>query len=136
MSARSNDDQRIREIWDNVWSLRRRLRATGMTRSSFINPQDDVEETLVEGLTFQLYRMLEEAVNLTDGAKIAHASLPWDELRGMRNRLAHDYPGTNFDMVWETFEEGIPLLEKLCRDYAESTGIELIEPIGVAANQA
>ena len=128
MSARGNDELRIREIWDNVWSLERRIAATGMTRRQFVSPANEVQETIVEGLTFQLYRMLEEAVNLTDGAKIAHADLPWDELRGMRNRLAHDYPGTNSDIVWETFEQGIPLLEKLCRDYARRVGIELEEP--------
>ena len=53
--------------------------------------------------------------------------MPWDELRGMRNRLAHDYPGTNLDVVWEVFEQGIPILEKLCHDYAGAAGLELAE---------
>jgi uncharacterized protein with HEPN domain len=43
------------------------------------------------------------------------ASLPgiaWHQIRGMRNRLAHDYPNIDLNIVWETVTRRIPELRE------------------------
>lgn len=30
-----------------------------------------------------------------------HHQIPWNEMRGLRNRVAHDYFGIDFEIVWD-----------------------------------
>lgn len=39
-----------------------------------------------------------------------HPELPWRNMKGMRNRVAHGYFDINLDMVWETVQTALPLL--------------------------
>ena len=43
-----------------------------------------------------------------------HPEVPWRNMRGMRNRIAHGYFDINLEMVWDTVQAALPdLLEKL-----------------------
>ncbi len=42
----------------------------------------------------------------------AHPSVPWRNMRGMRNRIAHGYFDINIDVVWETVMTALPELLK------------------------
>lgn len=41
----------------------------------------------------------------------AHPLIPWKQMRGMRNRLAHGYFAVNFEIVWDTVQSALPELE-------------------------
>ena len=41
-----------------------------------------------------------------------HPELPWIEMRGMRNKLIHDYFDIDWPTVWDTVKEDLPLLLK------------------------
>lgn len=43
----------------------------------------------------------------------AHPEIPWREMRGMRNRMAHGYFDINLDIVWDTVQKALPELGKL-----------------------
>ena len=44
----------------------------------------------------------------------AHLDIPWRNMRGMRNRIAHGYFDIDLDQVWETTQTSLPeLSEKL-----------------------
>ena len=47
----------------------------------------------------------------------AHPEIPWRDIRGMRNRMIHEYDDIDFDIVWNTAQHSIPLL------------LELLEPL-------
>ncbi len=47
----------------------------------------------------------------------AHPEIPWQDMRGMRNRMIHGYDDIDFDIVWNTTQQSIPHL------------LELIEPL-------
>jgi uncharacterized protein with HEPN domain len=38
--------------------------------------------------------------------------IPWHLARGMRNVIAHDYAGVNYERVWRTIREELPALTK------------------------
>ncbi|MCX7140771.1 MAG: DUF86 domain-containing protein [Proteobacteria bacterium] len=38
--------------------------------------------------------------------------LPWKQMRGMRNRMAHGYFEINMDIVWDTVKDAFPDLEQ------------------------
>lgn len=43
-----------------------------------------------------------------------HPDIPWRNMKGMRNRVAHGYVDINLDVVWETVQTALPqLLERL-----------------------
>ena len=39
------------------------------------------------------------------------SDIPWNQMKGMRNRMVHGYFETNLDLVWETVQVFIPELE-------------------------
>jgi uncharacterized protein with HEPN domain len=39
-----------------------------------------------------------------------YAAVPWRNIRGMRNRIAHGYFDLNLDVVWETVQTALPEL--------------------------
>jgi uncharacterized protein with HEPN domain len=44
----------------------------------------------------------------------AHADVPWGNMRGMRNRIAHGYFDINLEVVWDTVQFALPdLIRKL-----------------------
>ena len=45
-------------------------------------------------------------------------------VRGMRNRLAHDYSHVYRAIVWETISDGIEELDRIAKDYIEKRGLE------------
>ena len=42
----------------------------------------------------------------------AHGQVPWRNMRGMRNRIAHGYFDINLDVVWDTVQTALPELLK------------------------
>ncbi len=41
-----------------------------------------------------------------------HSEVPWRNMRGMRNRIAHGYFEIDLDIVWETVSSALPELQK------------------------
>lgn len=41
-----------------------------------------------------------------------HADVPWQQMRGMRNRMAHGYFEINLDIVWDTIQKSLPDIER------------------------
>ncbi len=40
----------------------------------------------------------------------AHPSVPWHEMRGLRNRVVHGYSDINLEIVYQTVRSALPLL--------------------------
>ncbi len=45
-----------------------------------------------------------------------YADIPWKQMRGMRNRMAHGYFDIDLNIVWETIKTSLPVLERQLRD--------------------
>jgi uncharacterized protein with HEPN domain len=44
-----------------------------------------------------------------------HAEIPWHNMRGMRNRIAHGYFDIDLVVVWDTLQTALPTLKvQLC----------------------
>jgi uncharacterized protein with HEPN domain len=41
-----------------------------------------------------------------------HPAVPWRQIRGMRNRMAHGYFEINLDIVWDTVQVAIPAMRE------------------------
>lgn len=45
-----------------------------------------------------------------------HAQVPWRNIRGMRNRIAHGYFDINLELVWDTVQNALPPLADALRE--------------------
>lgn len=57
-----------------------------------------------------LERICEAAVRLGDQAKALLPDQPWNDIRGMGNRLRHAYDRLSLDIVWDVVERDLPSL--------------------------
>jgi len=79
--------------------------ARGKTRADLTN-----DIGLVLALMKSVENVGEAAGKLSSGFREAHASIPWDRIIGMRNRLIHAYYDINRDILWQTVVEDLPPL--------------------------
>ena len=54
--------------------------------------------------------------HLSDAFKESYNSIPWNQIRGMRNVVAHEYGHIDTAIVWETATEDILIIESFCRN--------------------
>ena len=127
MSARQDDERRIGEIWHAITQLERRLKNGRIGKSVLVAPRNELEEMASAGIVYSVQRILEETVALSDDTKVSFPTYSWNQIRGMRNRLVHDYSGPDFDVVWETIQTEIPTLKQLCLDYCAMHGIQVVD---------
>jgi uncharacterized protein with HEPN domain len=59
----------------------------------------------------------EASFRLPDHIKDAIPGIDWHKIRGFRNRIAHDYMGINYFIVWQIRQEFIPELIKELRKH-------------------
>ncbi|GAB2573986.1 HepT-like ribonuclease domain-containing protein [Spirosoma areae] len=58
----------------------------------------------------------EESKRLDSGLKNEHPQIPWRNIAGMRNFLAHDYRGIDYDLVYEVINKNLPALKEVLVD--------------------
>ncbi|HEX4506821.1 MAG TPA: HepT-like ribonuclease domain-containing protein, partial [Alphaproteobacteria bacterium] len=64
------------------------------------------------------YRILaigEASKGFGDDLKSRHPHVPWRQILGMRNLLAHEYFIRESELIWETIRVGLPELADVCR---------------------
>lgn len=70
-------------------------------------------EVLVDSVMFRLIQVSENSDKLTDNFKEDHADIPWRAMKGMRNRIVHEYGNVDLAVVYDTIKNDIPKL--LCQ---------------------
>ena len=53
---------------------------------------------------------------LSDDFRNIHDSMPWNEIKRMRNKAAHHYWTFDVNILWETVTEDIEPLRKYCEE--------------------
>lgn len=51
--------------------------------------------------------------HVPDDVRAAHPEVPWREIAGMRNRIAHDYLGVDRELIWRTVTNEFPAVRPL-----------------------
>lgn len=58
----------------------------------------------------------EESKRLESELKAKHRQIPWRNIAGMRDFLAHDYRGIDYDLVYEVIHVNLPELKSVLID--------------------
>ncbi|GHU05988.1 antitoxin [Alphaproteobacteria bacterium] len=56
---------------------------------------------LIEACVFNMLQMGELAGRLDENFRKARPDIPWQKIRGLRNKIAHDYEGVRLDIIWD-----------------------------------
>ncbi len=76
-----------------------------------VNAENWMEyETLTEAVVFNFAQLGELAKVLEDGFTVLYSDIPWHQIRGLRNRIVHDYESIRLREVQITAERDIPIL--------------------------
>ena len=51
------------------------------------------------------------------------SSFPFEEMRAVRNRIAHDYVGLNDEIIWNIIKDDFPNLEVITKDLIKNYSI-------------
>ena len=68
-----------------------------------------------EIICFNLLQIGEIAKKLSDSFVEIYNEIPWKYIKGMRDKIAHDYGAIDFDVVWETSNNDVVELNKYCK---------------------
>ena len=78
---------------------------TGMNFQNFENDSKTFDAVI------RNFEIIGEASNrISENEKEKFENIDWHKLRGMRNRLIHDYEGINPELIWDTIQNRIPEL--------------------------
>lgn len=72
---------------------------------------DNVEKQ--SAILYQIIVIGEATKRLSQDFRRIHPEVPWDDMAGMRDRLAHQYDRVNLEVVWTVVRSDIPMLLSL-----------------------
>jgi uncharacterized protein with HEPN domain len=107
--------ERVEDYLEHIaGAIERAIRYTESMESLAALEQDEqAQDAIVRTLTV----IGEAAVRIQKAAPefvAAHPELPWSPMRGIRNKVVHDYFDVAWDVVWDTVKQDLPpLLEKV-----------------------
>ncbi|MCL1911486.1 MAG: DUF86 domain-containing protein [Leptospirales bacterium] len=52
--------------------------------------------------------------------------IPWNKIRGLRNRIVHDYEGVKLEIIWDIVKNDLPVLREQLKNLASSADIAQI----------
>lgn len=80
--------------------------------------KDEIEnnDLLVDSIMFRIIQIAENNSRLSEEFKKKYSEMPWVAIKGMRNKIVHDYGVVNMVIVYDTVTRWIPeMYEKLMR---------------------
>ncbi|MBQ2824926.1 MAG: DUF86 domain-containing protein [Clostridia bacterium] len=98
---------------DNVYYLKKIItdiefilkHTKGLSRAEL-----EENEILVDSVMFRLIQIAENSDKLTDEFKAYYGTISWRAMKGMRNRIVHDYGRVDLSVVYETVNKDLPEL--------------------------
>lgn len=71
---------------------------------------------LMDSVCFRLIQISENNDKLTAEFKAAHSQVSWKAIKGMRNRIVHDYGVINPAILYDTVKNSIPTFYNILKD--------------------
>ncbi len=65
---------------------------------------------LLDSVMFRLIQVSENADRLSDEFKAGCIDIPWRAIKGLRNRIVHEYGSVDLSIIYDTVKHDIPEL--------------------------
>ncbi|MGB3298845.1 MAG: HepT-like ribonuclease domain-containing protein, partial [Phormidesmis sp.] len=74
----------------------------------------DIDDSLTSGILFQIMIIGEATKRLSPEFREQNPELPWSDMAGVRDILAHQYDRLDFNLMWNVIKISVPnMLEKI-----------------------
>ena len=73
-------------------------------------------DLLIDSVMFRIIQIAENGAKLTDVFRAAHPDIPWAAIRGMRNRIVHNYGVVSMTIVYDTVVNHIPKMYAMMKE--------------------
>lgn len=124
MNAKNSDLARIQEIWDLTKQTQTQVANLNFTEDRFLNPSNDNDDLIGEGLMNRVFRIVEEAGHISDEVANEYG-FERRAASGVRNRLAHAYGEVDKAIIWQVISVDLDELANACARFANDIGISL-----------
>ena len=75
------------------------------------------------GICHLLLAIGEESKKIEEGLKEIQSFISWEEISGLRNRIAHDYRGIDKDIVFQIVFVELDTLKNVCENLLKQLGL-------------
>lgn len=90
--------------------------AKGIEDTVIEQGRSSLNDALVRDATmYRLQTLSESSQRLSAAFKEEYADIPWRQLAGFRNQLAHGYLDVDLDIVWSIIEYDLPVIVERVR---------------------
>jgi uncharacterized protein with HEPN domain len=100
---------RVEDILDAIAKIRRYTEA--MTIDTLM-----ADERTVDAVMRNITIIGEVSNHVPAAIRNRYPEVPWDEMRGIRNRLVHEYYEVDMDILWQTLRGNLPPLVPLLQE--------------------
>lgn len=83
------------------------------TYTAGVKKKEFIEHLMMQDAVMRQIEIIGEASNsVSDEFQEKHPEFPWFQMRGIRNKIVHDYRGINLQVIWDTVKNDLPALKK------------------------
>ena len=69
------------------------------------------DKKTITACAFSVSQIGELVKEISDETISKYTNIPWNSIKGMRNRIVHDYENVDLSVLWGTIQESLPELE-------------------------
>lgn len=74
------------------------------------------DKKTIAACAFSVSQIGELVKEITEETIKKYKNIPWNSIRGMRNRIIHDYENVDLAVLWGTIKESLPELKYKLKD--------------------
>ena len=74
------------------------------------------DKKTITACAFTVSQIGELVKEITDETIEKYSNIPWNSIKGMRNRIVHDYENVDLSVLWGTIKESLPELKDKLKD--------------------
>lgn len=71
------------------------------------------DEKTINACAFCVMQIGEIIKDISDDFINSHSNIPWHSIKGMRNRIVHDYDNIDLIILWNTIKDSLPDLKNI-----------------------
>ena len=83
----------------------------GLSAKDFLD-----DKKTITACAFTVSQIGEIVKEISDETINKYNNIPWNSIKGMRNKIVHDYENVDLSVLWGTIKESLPQLEDSLKD--------------------
>ncbi len=95
----------LEDIQDSIRKIERYTRGSDFEKFSR-------DEQMIDAVVRNLSIIGEAVRNIPKEMKAKNPEVAWNEIKGMRNKVIHEYFGIDEEILWKTIQDDLPIFKK------------------------